>query len=597
MDIAAWHKYHRRTCLQGVTQMADHQRVKRRLAAIAVADVVGYSRLMEADETGTLAALKERRKTILEPLVRSHEGRIVKVMGDGVLMEFASAVNAVEAALELQHEMAKANMGLNEDRRILLRIGINLGDIVGEGSDVYGDGVNIAARLEALAEPGGICISAKVRDELRGKSSRVFEDMGEVELKNIANPVRVFRIAHRLVPASVGPSPPLPDKPTIAVLPFINMSGDSEQQYFSDGISEDIITDLSRARALSVTARNSSFQYRDKSVDVRRIARELGVHYVVEGSVRKLGSRIRITAQLIDGVSGSHVWSERFDRNVEELFEVQDEVTRTIVATVAGRVEDAEIRMASSRRTDSLPAYDCLLRGVQHLRGFGPENNRRARELFEQAVSLDPQYALAYAYLALSLMVEGNYGAASDLTQNRALDLAKTAVRLDPRESRCHTFLGQVHRFRDEYDLAILHLENGVALNPNDAVGIVHLSSALGVAGRPEEGVDLARQALRLDPHVKFAWGTLAFCLYAMKRYDEALSASRRIGPEISIWAMAREAACLAQLGRLDEARSKAAEVLRRQPGFSVRAEMPHYRYPADAEHLREGLLKAGLPE
>jgi adenylate cyclase len=576
--------------------MADHQRVKRRLAAIAVADVVGYSRLMEADETGTLAALKERRKTILEPLVRSREGRIVKVMGDGVLMEFASAVNAVEAALELQHEMDKANMGLNEDSRILLRIGINLGDIVGEGSDVYGDGVNIAARLESLAEPGGICISAKVRDELRGKSSRVFEDMGEIELKNLAHPVHVFRIARGPVPASVGP-PPLADKPTIAVLPFINMSGDSEQQYFSDGISEDIITDLSRARALSVTARNSSFQYRDKSVDVRRIARELGVHYVVEGSVRKLGSRIRITAQLIDGVSGSHVWSERFDRNVEELFEVQDEVTRTIVATVAGRVEDAEIRMASSRRTDSLPAYDCLLRGVQHLRGFGPENNRQARELFEQAVSLDPQYALAYAYLALSLMVEGNYGAASDLTKNRALDLAKTAVRLDPRESRCHTFLGQVHRFRDEYDLAILHLENGVALNPNDAVGIVHLSSALGVAGRPEEGVDLARQALRLDPHVKFAWGTLAFCLYAMKRYDEALAASRRIGPEISIWAMAREAACLAQLGRLDEARSKVAEVLRRQPGFSVRAEMPHYRYPADAEHLREGLLKAGLPE
>lgn len=574
------------------------QRTKRRLAAIAVADVVGYSRLIEADETGTLAALKERRKTILEPVVRSHEGRIVKLMGDGALMEFASAVNAVEAALALQDEMNKANTHLSEDnKRILLRIGINLGDIVGEGSDVYGDGVNLAARLEALAEPGGICVSAKVRDELRGKSSQVLEDMGEVELKNIANPVRVFRIVHGLGPASVGPSPSLPDKPSIAVLPFTNMSGDPEQQYFSDGITEDIITDLSRVRALSVTARNSSFQFRDKNFDVRRIARELGVRYVVEGSVRKLGSRIRITAQLIDGGAGNHVWSERFDRNIEELFEVQDEVTRTIVGTVAGRVEDAEIQMASSRRTDSLQAYDCLLRGIQHLRGIGPENNRRARELFEQAVSLDPKYALAHAYLALSFLVENNYGAAPDSIKQQALEVATAAVRLDPLDSRCHTFLGQIHRFRDEYDLAILHLENGVALNPNDAVGVVHLSSVLGVSGRAEEGVELARRALRLDPHVKFAWGTLAFCLYAVRRYEEALAANRKLGPEKSPWAMAREAACLAQLGRLDEARFQAAEVLRRKPGFSIRVEMPHYRYPADAEHLRDGLLKAGLPE
>ena len=335
------------------------------------------------------------------------------------------------------------------------------------------------------------------------------------------------------------------------------MSGDPEQQYFSDGITEDIITELSRSRSLFVIARNSSFQYRDKAVDVRRIARDLGVRYVVEGSVRKMGSRIRITAQLIDAVSGNHLWSERFDRGIEELFDVQDELTQTIVATVAGRLEDAEIRMASNRRTDSLPAYDCLLRGIQHLRDVGMENNRRARELFEQAVALDPRYALAHAYLALSLLVENNYGAASDAIKQRALDVATTAVRLDPRESRCHTFLGQVHRFRDEYDLAISHLEHGVALNPNDAIGIVHLSAALGVSGRAEEGIELVRRAIRLDPYLKFAWGTLAFCLYAVRRYEEALAANRKLGHEMSPWLMAREAACLAQLGRLDEARAQ----------------------------------------
>ena len=486
--------------------MAD-ERSKRRLAAIAVADVVGYSRLMEADEAGTLAALKERRKTILEPVVRGHEGRIIKIMGDGVLMEFASAVNAVMAAVELQAKMAEANALLSEDRRILLRIGINLGDIVGEGTDVYGDGVNIAARLEALAIPGGICVSAKVRDETHGRLAVAFEDLGEQPLKNIANPVRVFRIAEGAGPEMAGPPLALPDKPSIAVLPFTNMSGEPEQQYFSDGITEDIITELSRSRSLFVIARNSSFQYRDKAVDVRRIARELGVRYVVEGSVRKMGSRIRITAQLIDAIPGNHLWSERFDRGIEELFDVQDELIQTIVATIAGRLEDAEIRMATNKRTDSLPAYDCLLRGIQHLRGYGPDDNRLARELFEQAVALDPRYALAHAYLALSLLVENRYGGASDAIKQRALDIATAAVRLDPRESRCHTFLGQVYRFRDEYDLAISHLERGVELNPNDAIGLVHLASVLGISGRAEEGIELTPPGHQARPLCELCLG------------------------------------------------------------------------------------------
>jgi tetratricopeptide (TPR) repeat protein len=330
---------------------------------------------------------------------------------------------------------------------------------------------------------------------------------------------------------------------------------------------------------------------------VRRIARELGVRYVVEGSVRKMASQIRITAQLIDAISGNHLWSERFDRGIEELFDVQDELTRTIVATVAGRLEDAEIRTAIAKRTESLPAYDCLLRGVRHLRGYGADDNRLARELFEQAVALDPRYALAHAYLALSLIVENRYSAAPDAIKQRALDIATAAVSMDPRENRCHTFLGQIHRFRDEYDMAIFHLERGVELNPNDAIGLIHLAAVLGISGRAEEGIELTRRAQRLDPYMQFGWGTLSICFYVLGRYDEALAASRKVGRNKTAWQMAREAACLAQLGRLDEARAQAAEVLRRKPGFSVQAEMPHYKYPADADHLREGLLKAGLPE
>jgi adenylate cyclase len=571
----------------------------RRLAAILVADVVGYSRLMETDEAGTLAALKERRKAILEPVVREYGGRIVKVMGDGVLVEFASAVKAVEAALELQGKFAEANAALPENRRIVLRIGINLGDVIGDGSDIYGDGVNIAARLEALAEPGGIWVSAKVHEEVRDKIGTEFEDAGEHELKNITRPVRLYRIRADRPTGAGPPHAPAPnrEKPSIAVLPFTNMSGDPEQQYFSDGITEDIITELSRSRSLFVTARNSSFQFRDKAVDVRRIARELGVCYIVEGSVRKMAGRIRITAQLIDASPGNHLWSERYDRNIEDLFDVQDELTQTIVTTMTGRLEDAEIWNASSKRTESLSAYDCLLRGIEQLRAFGPGVNRRARELFEQAIALDPRYALAHAYLALSLLVENGYGKAPDGIKQRALNAAATGVRLDPRESRCQVFLGQVHRFRSEYDLAISHLERGVELNPNNAMGMLHLGGVLGVSGRAEEGINLLNRAIKLDPYLHFYWGTLAICFYALGRYEEALAAYRKLGSDKPPWQLAKEAACLAQLGRLDEARAVAAEVLRLNPEFRISVEMPHYKYPADAQQLRDGLSKAGLPE
>lgn len=572
--------------------------VHRRLAAILVADVVGYSRLMEADEAGTLAALKERWKAIVQPVVRAHGGRVVKLMGDGVLIELASAVNAVRAALVLQEKFASANESLAEARHIVLRIGINLGDIVGEGSDVYGDGVNIAARLEALAEPGGICISAKVYEEARGKIQVPFEDMGEQALKNIAAPIRSFRVGTGdRAPEPVAEAA-VPSKPSIAVLPFTNLSGDPEQQYFSDGITEDIITELSRFRSLFVIARNSSFQYRDKAVDVRRVARELGVRYVVEGSVRKMGSRIRITAQLIDAVPGNHLWSERFDRDLADLFTVQDEVTQTIVATVTDRLEEAEIKNAANRRTKSLPAYDCYLRGVELLRGYGADDNRRARELFEQAVALDNEFAVAYAYLALSLLVENGYGSAPEATKDRALEMALTAVRLDPRESRCHQNLGQAYRFRAEFDPAISHMEKSIRLNPNDANGIASYGALLSLAGRAAEGIDMIERAMRLNPyHPDWYWGALSAALYTDRRYEECMEVNKKIQGGKHHWQMARTAACLARLGRLDEAREVTADILRFKPDFHLRVEMPSYKYQADADHLFDGMRQAGLPE
>lgn len=568
-------------------------RMERRLAAILAADVVGYSGLMGTDEAGTLQALMSIRTQIIDPNVAQHRGRIFKTTGDGVLVEFPSVVNAVSCGVEIQRRMI--------GETLQMRIGIHLGDVIVEGEDIFGDGVNIAARLEGVAPAGGVAISASAHEHVGNRVELGFEDMGEHALKNIERPVKVYRAmiagAHGLPNSAKPASTHANEGPSIAVLPFTNMSGDPQQTYFADGITEDIITELSRTRGLTVIARNSTFTYRDKAVDVRRVAQELNVRYVVEGSVRKMANRVRITAQLIDAASGSHLWSERFDRSLDDLFDIQDEVTQTIVATTTGRVEEAEIKNASRKQTNNLSAYDCLLRGVELLRSFGPDVNRRARELFEQAIALDQKYALAHAYLALALIIENRYSRAPDDIKQRALDTAMAAVRLDPRESRCHIFLGQVHRFRDEYDLAISHLEQGIALNPNDATGMLHLSAILAASGRAHEGIEALQRAIKIDPYLRFYWGTLATCLYALKRYDEALAAHRKAGRDKSPWQLAKEAACLARLGRINEAQLLAAEVVRRNPSFSVHEEMPHYKFTDDAENLRQGLLMAGLPE
>ena len=381
--------------------------ITRRLAAILAADVAGYSRLMGADEEGTLAALKEIRRELADPKIKEHRGRIVKTTGDGLLLEFASVVDAVRCAVEVQREMAERNAEVPTEKRIQFRMGINLGDIIKDGRDIYGDGVNVAARLEALAAPGGICVSRVVRDQVRDKLDFAFEDLGEQQVKNIARPVRVYRV-HELGAAAKSPlgpaSPllPLPDKPSIAVLPFANMSGDPEQEYFADGMVEEIITALSRIRWLFVIARNSSFTYKSQSVDVKQVGRELGARYVLEGSVRKSGNRVRITGQLIDAITGAHLWADRFDGSLEDVFDLQDKVAFNVAGVIEPALQAAETARSVNRPTNDLTAYDLYLRAYAIYlasRSRIPD----ALQILDQAIERDPEFGLARAFAALLL--------------------------------------------------------------------------------------------------------------------------------------------------------------------------------------------------
>src|SRR5437016_3018262 len=379
-------------------------RVQRRLAAILAADVAGYSRLMGADEEGTLAALKELRRELADPKIKEHRGRIVKTTGDGLLVEFASVVDAVRCAVEVQHEMAERNAGMPEERRIQFRIGINLGDIIKDGRDIHGDGVNIAARLEALAEPGGICVNRVVRDQVRDKLDFAFEDAGEQRVKNIARPLRVYRIRPgRSVGDTMGAAQPalaLPDKPSVAVLPFTNMSGESEQEFVSDGIAEDVITALSRYPSLFVIARNSTFTYKGRPVDIKQVGRELGVRYVLEGSVRKAAGRVRIATQLIEAETRTHIWAERYDRAIDDIFAVQDEITISAVAAIEPTLRQAEIERAERKRPENLGAYDLVLRATPFSDTGMPEGALQALPFLERALALEPNYALAHGQAA-----------------------------------------------------------------------------------------------------------------------------------------------------------------------------------------------------
>jgi adenylate cyclase len=585
----------------------DDAGVTRKLAVILAADVAGYARLMAADEEGTLAALNARRR-VIDELIARHHGRIFTTAGDSVMAEFASAVEAVRCAAAIQQEVERRNADLPEPGRMLFRVGVNLGDVMIAGDNQFGDGVNVAARLEGTAEPGGICISGAVYDQVRNKVDLSFADLGEQSLKNIGYPVRVFGVRRAAAdaesvterPAGIAPTRATVF-PSIAVLPFANLAGDPEQEYFADGITEDLITELSRFQEIRVIARNSVLTYKTKPVRIQEVGRDLGVRYVLEGSVRKAGGRVRITAQLIDAATGHHLWAERFDRELADIFAVQDEVTGRIVATLAGKLAESERRRARSGQTENLEAYDCVLRGRELWERFTPEDNRQARRLYEKAIALDPDYARAYASLAWTYLVEHSerWGNADDRPLERALELAREGVIVNPASHSNHLALGQVCLSKGLYEEALDALETAIELNPNDADGYAFLARALSFAGRPDEAIDLMDKAQRLNPAAPhwYAWN-LGMACYLARRYDDAVSALRK-GRPLGAMAYRWLAAAYGQLGRELEAQAAAEEYRKRTPDFSLAShlEVLPFQHAEDREHYAAGLRKAGLSE
>src|SRR5216684_3989105 len=582
---------------RGCVLSSEH--VERRLAAILAADVAGSCRLIGIDEEGTVAQLRALRKALFDPKIAERHGRVVKNTGDGALVEFASVVDAVRCADEIQRGMAEQNIDVPLAKRIEFRIGIHIGDIIIADDDIFGDGVNIAVRLEGIAEPGGISISDDAHRQIRGKVDITFDDTGSQSLKNIAEPMRVWRVSGTPTVAMTADRAAT-DKPSVAVLPFDNMSSGEEQQYFGDGISDDIITELSRFRQLRVLARNSSFQFRGPNVDVGRVSRELGIQYILEGSVRRLGNRIRITSQLIDASSGHHVWADRFDRPLEELFDVQDHVVRTIVGTLVGRLQADRADRAKRKPPTSLVAYECVLRG-DALPVFDAANEAEARRLFKRAIELDPEYAKPYALLAFAFCREWDSDmSGSDAALDQALALAKRAVELDDGQETCLAALGFVHMHRHSYDLAEHYYTRALALNPNNPTVRANLGDLYLRLGEPAKCLDYFKEAKVVDPFFapKWYWGPVGSAYFVTHQYDDAIAAFARY-PSTRFWGPAYLAACYALTGNIDRSKHHAAEVLRLMPEFSISRYVPKelYRLSSDRKHLTDALGKAGLPE
>ena len=582
-------------------------RVQRRLAAILAADVAGYSRLMGADEEGTLAALKELRRELADPKIKEHRGRIVKTTGDGLLVEFASVVDAVRCAVEVQQEMAERNVGVPEEQRIQFRIGINLGDIIKDGRDIYGDGVNVAARLEALAEPGGICVNRVVRDQVRDKLDFAFEDAGEQRVKNIARPLRVYHVRPgQLADEEMSAAQPplaLPDKPSLAVLPFTNMSGDPEQEFVSDGIAEDVISALSHYPSLFVIARNSTFTYKGRAVDVKQVGRELGVRYVLEGGVRKAGNRIRVTAQLIEAETGNHVWANRYDRDLADIFAVQDEITHALTTALTPAIADAELRRAIRKPPESLDAWAAYQRGLWHLSKANSEDDTIAQNFFRRAIDLDPTFAPGYSALALAQLQAAAIYQKLSLAeaQSSAEALARRAASLDGADAEARSCLGWALQARGELDGALVEIERALAMSPNLAVAHWQRGATLIFSGQPMKGLDALETCIRLDPRDPFMAVRLlhiACGLYFAREYEGVIEAAKRLirsypdFPMIYRW----PAAALGQLGRAAEAREWLEKAISYAPAafkMYVHNRVPWFR-PEDHAHLVEGLRKAG---
>jgi adenylate cyclase len=590
----------------------------RKLAAILAADVVGYSRLVGADEDRTLARLRALRSDVIDPTIAVHHGRVVKRTGDGVLVEFRSVVDAVRCAIEVQNAMVERNAGVPEERRIEFRIGVHLGDVVEENDgDLMGDGVNIAARLEGVAQPGAICLSEAVYWQVKARLDLSVSDLGYTQLKNIAEPVRIYSLQVGL-PAQAKPAAPveaksedepaapptLPDKPSIAVLPFANMSGDAEQEYFADGISEDIITALSKLSQLFVIARNSSFTFKGKNVHIGEVGKSLGVRYVLEGSVRKSGGRVRITAQLIDATTGGHLWAERFDRDLTDIFAVQDDVTTHIVSSLALNLNAGDRQSIAAEQTDNLEAYDCFLRGRELWFRTTKDTNAEAGNLLRRAIELDPRFAPAYAFLGASHVIDyaNGWSAAPAQALEEAEKAARLAVRLDERQPYALWALSMACLWVRRYEEAIRTAEKVIAFNPNFSEGHTALGFILHHVGRSEEALKCHERAAALNPISPAIWLHFqAQALYQLRRYPEAVGLlKRRIvrNPETDA-SRVLLAACYGQMGMIEEAREAWREALRVSPGYSLehRRKVLPYKNPDDFERVVEGLRKAGLSE
>ena len=624
---------------------------KRKLTAILSADVAGYSRLMGEDEEATVKTITTYRE-VMTALINQHQGKVLDSPGDNLLAEFASVVDAVQCAVAVQKEFKARNAELPENRKMQFRIGINLGDVIQEGERIYGDGVNIAARLESIAEPGGICISKTAFDHIESKLPLGYEYLGDQTVKNIVKPVGAYRVMMeprvtmagekeerkaglmsrpRVILAGVlalliaagavaiwnfylRPTPPkiepasvekmafpLPDKPSIAVLPFVNMSDDPKQEYFSDGITDDLITDLSKISGLFIISRNSVFQYKGKAVDVKKIGSELGVRYVLEGSVRKAEGKVRINAQLIDANTGGHIWAERYNRDLRDIFTLQDEVIQKIVTALVVKLTLDEQERLVHKGTDSLEAYDCILRGLDYFYRFTKEANAQARKMFERAIDLDLEYALAYSLLGFTHLLEWTFGWSQDpQSLEHAFELAQRAISLDESMPEAHSLLGKVYLWKKQYDKAIAELEKTIALNPNYADGLASLGEILYFAGRPKKAIGMFKKAIRLNP-ITPVWyfHGLGHAYFLAGHYEKAVAALKRVlNRNPNFWpAHIYLAASYIEIGQEDKARAEAAEVLRMNPDFSLDAagqRLP-YKDQAVLDRIGDSLRKTGL--
>ena len=575
--------------------MNDHP-VKRRLAAILAADVVGYTKLMERDTDGTVAAWQVARSTMIDPRIEEHAGRIVKHTGDGFLAEFQAVQDAVSCAIAMQGDLTGSSLDF--------RMGVDLGDIIDDGEDIHGEGVNIAARLEALAEPGAIYISGSVHERVRNRINADFEDMGEHTVKHIAAPVRVFRLLGQATAPKEAGAAELSQtttvvKPSIAVLPFENMSTDPAQEFFVDGLTEDILTELSRFRDLFVISRNSTFTYKGTAVKATEVARDLNVRYVVEGSVRKAGDRVRVTVQLIDGAEDRHVWAERYDRKLEDIFDLQDEITAAITATLPGRVEADSTDRARNKQTENMAAYECVLAGkVLHHRSTHDDNSEALR-LLDRAIKLDPNYVHARAWRACVIGQAWIWGWSedADADMEEISNELDRALALDESDADVHRIYAAVQLTRLNFDKAWMHQEKALALNPNYDLSVVQHGELSTWMGRPEEGIEWIQKAMELNPlHPPRFWSHLGRAYFVARQYENSIDAFKHMDT-LGDTQHAYLAACYAYLEAADRADAEKSDVLNLNPGFSIEKHMlvQFYQHDADRDHHQDGLQKAGF--